>query len=235
VPEDPPSPVEPFRPLPDPSWRERAEGWMDQLRSLGRVPRTVLAVVASVAVAVVCVMLLRPGAADSTPDESLPRASAPAAPASAAPTTAPVVVVQAAGAVMQPGLYRLAPGARVDDLIQAAGGLAADADADRVNLAALLTDGEKVYVPRVGEPVPDGAGDGGASSAAGPLSAASPIDLNSASIAQLDTLPGVGPATAQAIVDYRSAHGRFTSVDDLLNVRGIGPSKLEELRPLVRV
>jgi competence protein ComEA len=237
VPDDPSSPIEPFRPLPDLSWRERAERWMDQLRSLGRAPRTALAVVASVVVAVACLMLLRPGAADSAPDESLPRASAPAAPApaSAAPTTVPAVVVQAAGAVMRPGLYRLAPGARVDDLVQAAGGLATDADADRVNLAALLSDGEKVYVPRVGEPVPDGAVDAGASSATGPSSAASPVDLNSASIAQLDTLPGVGPATAQAIVDYRSAHGRFTSVDDLLNVRGIGPSKLEELRPLVRV
>jgi competence protein ComEA len=141
-----------------------------------------------------------------------------------------VVIVQAAGAVVRPGLFRLAPGSRVDDLVQAAGGLAADADPDRVNLAALLTDGEKIYIPRVGEPLPADAVDNSASS-----SGAQPIDLNTASIADLDTLPGIGPATAQAIVDYRSQHGRFRSVDDLLNVRGIGPAKLEELRPLVRV
>ena len=144
-------------------------------------------------------------------------------------SSAPVVIVQAAGAVMQPGLYRLAPGSRVDDLVHAAGGLAPDADPDRVNLAALLTDGEKVYIPRVGEAVPADAAGAAASSAA------QPIDLNTASIAQLDTLPGIGPATAQAIIDYRSQHGRFRSVDDLLNVRGIGPAKLDELRSLVRV
>lgn len=133
---------------------------------------------------------------------------------------------------MQPGLYRLAPGSRVDDLVRAAGGLAPDADPDRVNLAALLTDGEKIYIPRVGEAVPaDATGSGGEASSP----AAQPLDLNTASIAQLDTLPGIGPATAQAIVDYRSQHGRFRSVDELLNVRGIGPAKLDELRSLVRV
>ena len=229
-----PSPIEPFRPLPDPSWRERAEAVAERMRSLGRGPRAALAISASIAAALVAVVLLRPMSVAPAPDDSLPRASSAPAPASAAPTTVQVVVVQAAGAVMQPGLYRLAPGSRVDDLVHAAGGLAPDADPDRVNLAAQLTDGEKVYIPRVGEVVPvlptDGTSGRGESSAPG-----SPVDLNTASVAQLDTLPGIGPATAQAIVDYRSAHGRFSSVDDLLNVRGIGPAKLEELRPLVRV
>jgi len=142
------------------------------------------------------------------------------------------VVVQAAGAVQHPGLYRLPPASRVDDLVTAAGGLAADADPDRLNLAALLSDGQKIYVPRVGEPLPSE----GATSVPGDGSTTSqPLDLNQATLPQLDALPGIGPATAQAILDYRAQHGRFRSVDDLLNVRGIGDAKLEQLRPLVRV
>jgi competence protein ComEA len=233
VPEGPPSsPIEPFRPLPDPSWRDRTEALADHVRSLGRSSRAALAVAVTAGVLVVAVVLLRPAGADPAPEERLPRAnsSSSAPPASASPASVPVVVVQAAGAVAIPGLYRLAPGSRVDDLVHAAGGLAADADPDRVNLAAVLTDGQKIYIPRVGEAVPPDATAGTASS-----SSPQPIDLNTASIAQLDTLPGVGPATAQAIIDYRSQHGRFHSVDDLLNVRGIGQAKLDELRTLVRV
>ena len=224
------SPIEPFRPLPDPSWRERAEAWADRARALGRVPRAALGIAASAGVIVVAFALLRPAGVDPAPEESLPRAAAPAAPASTSPAPVQVVVAQAAGAVTQPGLYRLPPGSRVDDLVRAAGGLAPDADADRVNLAALVTDGERIYIPRVGEALPADATSGGA-----PSSTPQPIDLNTASLAQLDTLPGVGPATAQAIIDYRAEHGRFSSVDDLLNVRGIGPAKLDELRSLVRV
>jgi competence protein ComEA len=234
VPDDPPSsPIEPFRPLPDPSWRERAEALADRVRSLGGASRVVLAIAATGGALVVALLLLRPAGADPALEASLPRATASGAPASAssASAAASVVVVQAAGAVMQPGIYRLGPGARVDDLVHAAGGLALDADPDRVNLAALLSDGQKIYVPRVGEAVPADATAGGDAQS----SAAQPIDLNTASIAQLDTLPGIGPATAQAIIDYRSQHGRFRSVDELLNVRGIGPSRLDQLRSLVRV
>lgn len=233
MPDAPPSsPIEPFRPLPDPSWRERTEALADRARSLGSPARAALAVAVSAGVLLVAILLLRPVGADPAPEESLPRATATGAPAAASPVSvsAPVVIVQAAGAVLHPGLYRLPPGSRVDDLVQAAGGFAPDADPDRVNLAALLTDGEKIYIPRVGEVLPADVAVGGASS-----SAAAPVDLNTASIAQLDTLPGIGPATAQAIIDYRSQHGRFRSVDDLLNVRGIGPAKLDELRSLVRV
>ena len=233
MPDDSPSsPIEPFRPLPDASWRERAETLVDHVRSIGASSRMALAAVATIGVAVVAFVLLWPASTDPAPENSLPRASASSAAAGAAPatTTASVVIVQAAGAVVRPGLYRLTPGSRVDDLVQAAGGLAADADPDRVNLASLLTDGEKVYIPRVGEPLPADAADTSASSTATEV-----IDLNTASIADLDTLPGIGPATAQAIIDYRSQHGRFRSVDDLLNVRGIGPAKLDELRALVRV
>jgi len=174
-------------------------------------------------------------------------------------TTAPSqVVAHAAGAVVRPGVYRLPGIARVDDLVRAAGGLAPNADANRVNLAAPVTDGERVYVPAVGEsdpPVavtPDGGAAGGstagpgsdaaAGSAGSPSSASSPggapsgpVDLNTADLAALDTLPGVGPATAQAIITYRQEHGPFRSVDELLEVRGIGDAKLAELRDRVTV
>ena len=145
-------------------------------------------------------------------------------------TAAPApVVVHVAGAVVEPGVRQLPPGSRVVDAIEASGGLAPDADADRINLAAELVDGSQVYVPRVGEAVPQSAASAGGESSAGP------IDLNTADAAQLETLPGVGPATAAAIIDHRERHGPFTSVDDLLDVRGIGEAKLAVLRDLVRV
>jgi competence protein ComEA len=145
-------------------------------------------------------------------------------------------------------VYRLPASARISDLVAAAGGMMPDADIDRINLAQPLSDGVRVYVPRIGEqdpPAPaavdspggvsagpggDTTGGDGASSSP----AAAPIDLNSASLAELDELPGVGPATAQAIVSFRETNGPFSSVDALLEVRGIGPAKLEQIRPLVR-
>lgn len=231
MPDDlPSSSREPFRPVPDPSWRERVDALVERARLLPPRGRLVAAVVATIAVAAIAVLLLRPAGAAPAPELDLPRATESSSPAPAASLPTQIVVVQAAGAVARPGLYRLPSGTRVDDLVQAAGGLAPDADPDRLNLAALLTDGEKVYVPRVGESVPaDAAGSDSTASATGP------IDLNAATIAQLETLPGIGPATAQAIVDYRTQHGRFRAVDDLLNVRGIGPAKLDALKGLVRV
>lgn len=139
------------------------------------------------------------------------------------------VVVHVAGAVVNPGVYTLRVGARVVDALAAAGGAAADAQPDAVNLAAPLVDGVRVYVPRQGEPVP-------ATAVVGPVSSgapAGPIDLNGATVDLLDTLPGVGPATAAAIVAYRTDHGPFASVDDLAKVRGIGPAKLEAIRSMV--
>ena len=159
------------------------------------------------------------------------------------------VVVQAAGAVTKPGVYTLELDARVDDLVEAAGGLTLAADLDRVNLAAPVTDGERIWVPSRGEQeVPEvvaGSGGGrGSSGAPGSTAAGSsdasaipstPIDLNAATAEELDSLPGVGPATAAAILAYREQNGPFASVEDLLDVRGIGDAKLEQLRPLVQV
>jgi competence protein ComEA len=160
-------------------------------------------------------------------------------------TVPPVVNAHAAGAVVVPGLYRLASGARVADLVAAAGGLAADADADRVNLAAPVGDGARVYVPRRGETaVPSVPADGsggavpgapGTPNGSSPGSPAGPVNVNTATVTELDTLPGIGPATAQAIVDHRSRHGPFRTVADLAKVKGIGPAKLAQLEPLVSV
>lgn len=143
------------------------------------------------------------------------------------------IVVHVAGAVARPGVYRLAAEARLADAIDAAGGPLADADPDAVNLAAKLTDGERIYLPRRGESVrplvETGSGDDGAGGRPALL------DLNTATADQLEELPGVGPSTASAILDYRKEHGRFRSVDELLEVRGIGPSKFAALRSKVTV
>jgi competence protein ComEA len=163
----------------------------------------------------------------------IPLAAGATAAPSSAPQLAPVdgIVVQAAGAVVAPGVYRLPNDARVIDLIDAAGGLAPGADPNRLALAAKVADGERVYVPIVGEPLPAAVGSGGAKG----MGDAGPVDLNTANESDLDALPGIGPATAAAIVAHRDRHGPFTSVDQLLEVRGIGPAKLEQLTGLVRV
>jgi competence protein ComEA len=145
------------------------------------------------------------------------------------------VVVQVAGAVELPGVYHLADGSRVTDLITAAGGPAADADLQAMALASRLTDGQRVQVPHQGEVLPSTATGGAAAAAAGGTVPASPVDLNAASEADLDALPGVGPTTARAIVAYREAHGPFHQVDDLTDVQGIGPARLDALRELVKV
>ncbi len=146
-----------------------------------------------------------------------------------APTSGGEVVVDVAGAVQRGGVYRLPSGSRVTDAVRVAGGLGAAANADAVNLAALLVDGQRVYIPRVGEPAPVQV------PVVVPTSPAGPVDLNTATVDQLDRLPGVGPSTAAAIISHRQQYGPFTSVEDLAAVKGIGPAKVAALRGLVTV
>jgi competence protein ComEA len=139
------------------------------------------------------------------------------------------VTVHVAGAVRRPGLYRLAEGKRVADAVARAGGATAKADTAAINLAAPLADGIQVMVP---SRVVVAAGSAAGSSESGSATAG-PVSLSSATVEQLDALPGVGPVTAQKILDYRAEHGGFRSVDDLDAVPGIGPARLEQLRDVV--
>jgi competence protein ComEA len=142
------------------------------------------------------------------------------------------ILVQAAGAVLLPGVYKMRSGARVSDLVTAAGGPTADGDPNALNLAGELRDGDRIEVPRIGQaPIGVGASASGVSGGASPRT----IDLNRGTAEELDALPGVGPATAAAIVSYREQHGPFGSVDALLDVPGIGPAKLEAIREFVDV
>jgi competence protein ComEA len=168
----------------------------------------------------------------SAAESSLPIA-APVAGTGPPTTPGPAgeVIAHAAGAVTRPGVYTLADGSRVADLIDAAGGALAEADLDRVNLAAPLGDGAQVHVPRLGEasattPI------GGQGVADGESAL---VDLNTAGADELETLPGVGPATSAAILQHREENGPFVSVDDLISVSGIGDAKLAAIRDLVSV
>lgn len=143
--------------------------------------------------------------------------------------TAGTLYVHVSGAVARPGLYRLEGGARLVDAVAAAGGFAEDADDAGVNLARTVSDGEQVVVPVKGEAAAGSGALGGAGAGGGD----GRVNLNTATVAELDTLPRVGPAIAQRIVDWRTTNGRFSTVDDLLSVPGIGEKMLESLRPLV--
>lgn len=149
-------------------------------------------------------------------------------------TTLKVLLIHVAGAVVRPGVYELPVGARVADAVQLAGGAQADADLDRLNLAAKVADGQRVRVSLRGEPLGDAgamaSGEGAADGSDGGL-----VNLNTANLTQLETLPGVGPATAAKIVTYRQERGGFKSVRDLLNIRGIGEARFAELRDRVTV
>ncbi len=221
------------RPLPPRTWRERIEGLAD---ATGTSPgRIVMGATLAGSAVVAALVLLRPP--PDPPEVSLPFAST-TVPASAASTTASVtepLVVHVAGAVASPGIHELPGGARVVDAISAAGGLAPTADASRINLASPVADGERVYVLAVGEASAPPAAGSGAPGAGDGSAAGGPVNLNTADATALDGLPGVGPATAAAILEHRGKVGAFTSVEQLLDVPGIGEAKLEALRDLVTV
>jgi len=164
-------------------------------------------------------LLLRPG-------KPAPLPVPVAAPAAHAPAPESRLFVDVVGAVRHPGLYRLAQGSRIADALARAGGATRKAQLELVNLAAPIADGEQIVVPRRG--AAGAAAQGGTGTAP-----TGPVHLNTATLEQLDELPGVGPVTAQKILDYRQKHGAFGSVDELDAVPGIGPARLDELRGLV--
>ncbi len=143
------------------------------------------------------------------------------------PAAAKLLVVDVAGDVRSPGLHSVPAGSRVEDAIVAAGGATRKAQLDAVNLAAPVADGEQIVVP--------GSGAGGAAAVSSPAgsSPSAPLDLNSATLEQLEALPGIGPVTAQKILDYRQQHGAFHSVSELEGVPGIGPAHIAQLKGLV--
>jgi competence protein ComEA len=166
-------------------------------------------------------------------------------PPSAAATPAPLrveaakderVVVHVAGAVRRPGIYRLLSSARVDDAVRLAGGATRRADLAGLNLAAKVEDGRQILVPQRVAAAGAGASPAAASAAAGGSTApALPVNLNTATLEQLDVLPGIGPALAQRILDFREANGGFGSVEDLAQVPGIGDVRMASLREQVQV
>jgi competence protein ComEA len=176
-----------------------------------------IAVVVSLLLVLAGKVLLRPARPAVPPPV---RIAAPAARASA-----PRLFVNVVGAVRRPGLYRLKDGSRVADAVIRAGGPTPKAQIELLNLAARIADGEQIVVPRRGLANPSAVASGAV--------AAGPVHLNSATLEQLDALPGVGPVTAQKILDYRQQHGAFGSVDELDAIVGIGPARLEQLRGLV--
>ncbi len=191
------------------------------------------AVVALVALIVLTLFGKPHSADDATVLLASPMAEADttAAPQHLAPTVAPPkLAVDIIGAVQQPGVYYVESTARVNDVVNAAGGLAPDADRERINLAAFVVDGQQIKVPRVGE-----ADQPGVAAAEGAPDSTSLVDINTADAELLEELPGIGPATAEAIISYRSANGPFARIEDVQNVKGIGPSTFDELKDRITV
>ena len=237
----------------------RGQAWLAAVRAdPGRAGGIALAVVAALAVLITMFTLARhrpaPIVAANLPTVEppmqmvsstapLPGHSTAAPPGPNAPPSADQqMVVSVVGLVQQPGLVTLAPNARVADAVSAAGGALHGADTLGLNLARHVADGEQITVgiaAPAGRPPILGSSVGGAAAAepgpAGPVKPVGPLDLNAATAEQLDALPGIGPVTAAAIVAWRTANGRFTTVDQLGEVDGIGSGRLEKLRPLVRV
>jgi competence protein ComEA len=239
-----------------PSWvpdgrSPRGRAWLSAIRAdPGRSGGIALGVIAALAVLITVFTLVRDhpapvASAKLPPVEMVSSASPSAVPMPDSPTatqTSQSVVVSVVGLVQQPGLVRLAPGARIADAVSAAGGPLNGADTVGLNLARHVADGEQIVVgiaTPAGRPATLGSSVRSGTPESGPAVASStpsgPVDLNTATVEQLDTLPGVGPVTAASIVAWRQANGKFTAIDQLGEVDGIGPARLEKLRPLVRI
>lgn len=243
-----------------PQWLPDGSGqdsWLTKVRAdPGRAGAIALAVIAAIAVLITVFTVIRDRpapvmSAKLPPVEMVASViSSTGAPAGPAAETGRPVVVSVVGLVHNPGLATLAPGARIADALTAAGGALDGADTVGLNLARQLTDGEQIVVG-IGAPAgqPTVLGSSVSAGPAGPQAPATPrtssaspvpkpggpVNLNTATVEQLDGLPGVGPVTAAAIIAWRDAHGKFASVDQLGEVDGIGPARLEKLRALVRV
>jgi len=170
----------------------------------------------------------------------------PTAPPTAAPTPpeqAPPLQVHVTGAVVRSGVYRLPPGSRLVHAVEAAGGMAPDADEERINLADYLVDGQQVYVPRRGTPAPPsptsavlpGAAPENARASGVEISVSGLVNINTASAAELETLPGIGPALAQRIIEYRETNGGFGDPAEIVQVRGIGEATYAKLADRITV
>ena len=226
----------------------RGQSWQTWLSAVradpGRAGGFALAAIALLAVLVTVFTLARnrppPIVSADLPPVEMVSTDAPRPNASADPADQ-AMIVSVVGLVHQPGLVTLAPNARVSDAVAAAGGPLDGADTLGLNLARQMADGEQIVVgiaAPAGKPAVLGSSVGGlpeSGPAASTTAAAGPVNLNTATAEQLDSLPGVGPVTAAAIVAWRAANGSFASIDQLAEVDGIGPARLEKLRPLVRV
>jgi len=211
--------------------------WVERLRPLRDDAGAAL--VALVVLAVITgIVVYRMSVPGGIPSENRQDAASPGTSVASVPFTTTTstgrVTVHVAGAVNRPGLVRLRGGSRVQDALEAAGGAQGGADLDRLNLASLLIDGQQVMVVRPGEPAPPPlTGSAGASNSSGVSGGL--IDINRATVAELETLPGIGPTLAAAIVSERDKRGGFDRIEDLQAVRGIGEARYAELRDLVIV
>lgn len=206
-------------------------GWRDRVEELqSRRSGWIVAAVTIVAVTAALLMWMRGAPAQIAPPATEPAGGLPSSTQVSASPTGDLLYVDVSGAVRRPGLYRLDAGSRVADAIRAAGGAGTRADLDALNLAELLTDGVKVDVARKGE-VPAGP------VAAGPAPSPSApvVNINTADEPTLELIPGVGPVTANAILAYRARVGRFSAIEQLLEVNGIGPATIENIRPYITI
>jgi competence protein ComEA len=244
MPDDAPvQPVHPVQLPPRPGAASAASAIADRLRDLRGDPRVavLLLVAAALAAGVYWFRsgIAAPADAGGGPgaETAAPGATDTTVPPGTTTTTAATgtVVVHVAGAVATPGVVTLPAGRRVVDAIDAAGGAAADADLDRLNLAAPLSDGQRIAVARRGQPAPPLDATAAGTTAEGGSENGGPVNLNTATQQQLESLPGIGPTLAQAIIDERERSGGFRAVEDLRRVHGIGDARFAQVEALVTV